>query len=265
MLKNKNNNRTKKVPKRNKNTKKTLKQIATTRRQLNRLKQETRSLRSQVPVAIKVNKRAPLSNGRTVRLRHTEYLASLSLTPSDYELSTNISVQPGFNIPFQWLAPIANNYEKYRINSIQIEYKPSCATTTPGHVWIVYDPDVYDQPPSSMQEVLQYKYHLYGSVFSPHRMNLSSSIFKQLFVRSFQQPVVGDLKTYDSGQFFIGYSASSATLTAGFFSIAYDVTLYDPQPNLYSDLATFCRGNYKSGIADIYLNGAPQAFNTDAT
>jgi len=56
-------------------------------------------------------------------------------------------VNPGFDSLFPWLSPQAEAWEKYRFRKLKFIYVPTCSTSTPGRVGMVFDYDPEDGEP----------------------------------------------------------------------------------------------------------------------
>lgn len=60
-----------------------------------------------------------------------------------------------------WLSSIAVGYEKFKINSISLDYCSTCSATAEGYVVIAYDTDPADvsiAPGLSFTELSNFKY-----------------------------------------------------------------------------------------------------------
>lgn len=53
-------------------------------------------------------------------------------------------VNAGNQYLMPWLSSIANGYEKFKINSMSLEYCSTCSATAEGYVVIAYDTDPAD-------------------------------------------------------------------------------------------------------------------------
>jgi len=69
------------------------------------------------------------NNGQSTRIQHREYLFDLSQGPTAGVFSnTSFAINPGVLASFPYLAPIAANFEEYRINGLVFEF---ISTTSP--------------------------------------------------------------------------------------------------------------------------------------
>jgi hypothetical protein len=83
-----------------------------------------------------------------VCIKNTEY--SLSFSTSAAFGGSVVNVVPH---SFPWLNGIAQNYSKFRWKSFRFIYIPACSTTTSGTVSMMYQYDIPDSSPTSVQQM----------------------------------------------------------------------------------------------------------------
>jgi hypothetical protein len=191
------------------------------------------------PVA--VNTRARTRRARItgmsggVVVKHREYIGEV--VGNTTFAAQSYQVQPGLSQSFPWLAGIANNFEKYRIRSLKLEYVNVSATSERGRITLAYDKDPLDEDPVGKVDLFAYEGAEEGSVWSPLSLTIPCKN-EELFTRS--GTVTGtDLKTYDFGRLVVGASNTSDTQTVGELFLSYEIELITPQP-------TKCPSLYRS-------------------
>jgi len=186
---------------------------------------------TRAPVA--VNARARTRRARVrgntkggITIKHREYIGEVngntSFSASSYQ------VQPGLNVSFPWLSGIANNFEKYRVKSLVLEYINVSATSERGRVTMAFDADPLDEDPAGKVDLFSYKGAVEGSVWSPLRLVIPCEN-KDYFTRD--GTISGtDLKTYDMGKLIVGASNTADTSVIGELFLSYEIELTIPQP-----------------------------------
>lgn len=227
-------------------TKKILKQIAASavamagakpakkalKRKRNRAKRK-----GNIPVSIPVAQSNVLTNNRprySVKdgnfcVKHREYITDIAGSSSFTARTFNIN--PGLIAVFPWLANIANQYESYLFKSLHFIYEPACATTVAGSIMLAVDFDASDVAPTSKVQMMSYS----NAVRSPpwemtKYLSINSDLRKfgvQRYVRN--NPVSGDIKTYDIGNFFIATSNFADNTFVGELYVEYELEFYTPQ------------------------------------
>lgn len=173
------------------------------------------------------------TTGTTICVAHTEFIADIISTGSAFAV-TRYAVNPGLNVSFPWLSNMANNYESYKFKKLEYQYKPICATSTPGKVILAIDFDAADAAPSSKLVMNSYEGAVSCSpwdliTYKATNANLNK-FGVQRFVRVGIVPTGTDIKTYDIGNILVGTSNTPATSTTlGELYVTYEVEFYTPQ------------------------------------
>jgi len=160
-----------------------------------------------------------------VTIRHREYVADVAGNTTFGV--TSFTVQPGLAASFPWLSGIANNFEKYRVKSMSMQYINVAATDERGRITIAFDRDPLDADPETKADLFSYKGATEGSVWTGTTLSVPGG--PDLFTRN--GTVTGtDLKTYDYGKFLVGVSNTADTAVVGELFINYEIELTIPQP-----------------------------------
>ncbi len=145
--------------------------------------------------------------------------------------ATQVKFNPGLPI-YTWLSLQAIGWEKYRVKQLEFVYVPAEAvTTTPGTIYLAYDYDPVDAPPSSLASISTYETQASGRVFEslschgrPDRMH--DGVQKKK-VRG--GPVGGDLILYDACTINVGTVSCADTSALGQLWVYYDIEFYSRQ------------------------------------
>lgn len=182
-------------------------------------------------------------SGAGFRVQHREFVTSLQ-TPTGTSLTYTFLCNPAipYNATesghlqptglFTWLVSVAQNYQKYKINSLSLEFVPSAPTTIAGNITagIDYNVDNPDngitlQELTSLSEAVQ---SAYWTSFSLHAKPQPSNTPGPKFIRNFA--VAGSKVTYDAFLFYVTLSQTSTSQLIGNLWVTYDITFMSPQP-----------------------------------
>lgn len=181
----------------------------------------------------KVTIRAPrqrfLPNGNLL-VSHREFIAKV---PGSVNFSvTSDPINPGLPVQFKWLYPIANQYESYRIRKLSYEFVNSKAGTFAGDVIMGIDYDPLDATPFNEEELQTYWGARTGQICEPLTLHADIKALHKLgpdkFVRMGTLSANRDLKTYDSGTFFIATTDCADTSTIGRLFVNYEIEFQTP-------------------------------------
>ena len=171
-----------------------------------------------------------------VRVKHREMIGTISNSAAFAvglagSLNPGLPTTPGVFTPdtsiYSWIQPMANLFEKYRIEQMRVVYEPSCAVVETGTVAMMIDYDSLDGPPTSIKEVLASQNAVYGPPWKGFSMNVRPQPLP-LWTRPGAAPAVSDLKTYDFGNLFI-CTEGSGTNAVGRVFVEYVIALIVPQ------------------------------------
>jgi len=179
-----------------------------------------------VPVQTGVGAR---SGANSIVIRHREYVTSVTCSVA---FNCNyVSLNPGLSATFPWLSLVSAGYEKYRFRQIRFIYKPQCASTTAGSLWMAIDTDASDPTPSSKAVIASYANAAMGSLWSPLSVQYpikNMDNMKQWYVRP-GYIANTDVKMYDVGNLYFATEGAAAPIPVGDVFVEYTVELLVPQ------------------------------------
>lgn len=141
------------------------------------------------------------------------------------------SVNPGLTGTFPWLASIAQNYQRYKFDSLEFYYRPLVSAYSTagqiGKVVLSFNVDAADQAVSSISGLENISPSADGMPFEQIRLVVPPrDMNRQMdahYVRGSVLPP-GDIKTYDCGLLHVGVSGTSNTSTIGELRVRYRVS-----------------------------------------
>jgi hypothetical protein len=179
------------------------------------------------------------ADGSKMVVRHREYIMDIVSSPTANTFyNQSIPIQPGLPASFPWLAPISQQFEKYRPMGMVYEFKSLSADAissgqanmTIGGVIMATN---YNSASANFVNKQQMDNCQYStsckpseSFYHPIECNPDVTPLHSLYVRSGAVPYGQDQKTYDLGNFQIasfGIAASSVVL--GELWCSYDIVL----------------------------------------
>jgi len=209
----------------------------------------------QVPAAYVYKNQNSQAKMRVVRngihVRHTEMITTvIDNGYSDGQVAAFINLSylmnPGLPALFPWLSGIANCYETWKLNYITIEYQPECATSTPGSVRMMIDPDSKDNAPANISLLMANQIKSDSQVFTKSSVTISSKSVKfynrPLLVTSIWPPPISstaggyDAAEYLAGMFYLGTNGIGSNAAVGKLLVHYDIVLTNPCPNRPTDI-----------------------------
>lgn len=167
-----------------------------------------------------------------IRVTHREYIQEVRSATNAFELNKTFHINVGDKENFPWLARIAHNFQRYRLNSCTFHFNSTSgsvsSTQALGEVVGAYHDNVTTAVPQNKQQLLQ----LSKSASCVTSNNCSFPIpveGKFRYVRG----VVGQgtdshgtRDTYDEGKFFLATQGTPGTdVNVGELWVSYDVTL----------------------------------------
>jgi len=162
-------------------------------------------------------------------IHHKEFLANLTGTAA-WTLKNTYALNPGLPASFPWLSTQAQAWEMYKFNSIKFIFHTFAPTSTAGAVSLIPDYDAADGQPPNELAASSYQNMIEDACWKDIVCSLSpkamSGIGKEHFVRI--TTISGDIKTYDSGNFYVATSNSVGTPALGKLWVEYDVMLTVP-------------------------------------
>jgi len=148
---------------------------------------------------------------------------------------TQFSTNPGLAATFPWLSKIAQNFETYKFNKLNVEYITSVGSNVGGSICIAPDYNSADAQPTSLQQMEQYM-DAWRDVFWENgvcRINPKGmgALGPMRYIRASALASNLDIKTYDVCNIFVGTSGITTDANAsqiGELWVNYDVDLCIP-------------------------------------
>lgn len=219
------------------------------------------------PVAYSLSVRNSQPNIGKVVVKHKEYLAnSLVSTGTGFRIVLSQAINPGLSFLFPWCCNIGACYEMYRYRKIDFVYRGGCSTSTAGQVYMAFDNDVLDGPPTTIQDFCQTAVSAYSNVWTSQlRLSVPKNMLnKLLYTRLDSNNMANkDQKTYDIGAFYIATDlVSGAGIGLGVVSIEYEVEFMIPQPRTAADNgeSIAITSSAASGVTNVDVNGSADLF-----
>jgi hypothetical protein len=201
----------------------------------NQLANRTRKIRATQIADIPHIPGAPVSIGTRLATSSPKFSTTAgSITVTHRELlgfvtlSTQSTSDLGFVNPtnpylFPWLSTIAGMYDKYRINSLVLDYIPTCATSQTGQVALAWDPSGNDATTTYI-EMFNMKC-VNSQPWLPLSLRIPPSDVKLMGENAVSSSVAQDY--YNHGRLTLGVDGSGTT---GMHYMTYSITLLNPQP-----------------------------------
>nr|WRQ65761.1 structural protein [Tolivirales sp.] len=179
------------------------------------------------------------SKGRTTcRIKHREFIQDIGgVASTAFNVWFAPRVNPGSGSLFPWLADIADRFEKYRFNSLALQYRSLVGTSSSGKVTLSFDLDALDSAPKTKLEQSMCKNLVEGPVWSNFQLDINKRDLDNEPAERYVAAAVNasltvpgtDQKTYDIGRLFMSTSGVGNTpLISGELWVEYDVELITP-------------------------------------
>jgi hypothetical protein len=219
-----------------------------------------------------------------VTVEHTEYLKDVLgvgtavfpdlATVGSFQLFAN----PGQNSSFPWLSTLAENFDEYKFDYLEVSYEPSVGTDTDGKLLLTFDPDVLDEFPNSKQEMLEARVQLDAVPWQRAKLNVPKDLLSDWrYVRTGDVPVGADQHVYDTGVFncatpgapsgmigecFVSYKVRLRTPNGGAVKGGYS---YSEAASLAAPLGTDLVSTDASSLQAHWKSGTKFCFTTPGT
>lgn len=183
-------------------------------------------------------------------------------------VNSSFMINPGMSGTFPWLSGIANNYETWKIHHVTFEYIPECATSTPGSIRMMIDPDSKDVAPQTVADMManQIKSDLQPYMKSSVTITRKNVRFydRPLLVTNTWPPPVSttaagfDQAEYLSGFFYLSTGGIGLTGTGvGRLFVTYDIELFNPCPRRPTGSpAVIASKTLTSGYTDVFAGAS---------
>lgn len=186
--------------------------------------------RRSVPLAASRKKvaRQPRVNGsRAFTVSHSEFLADLTAVDPGFDVKS-YAINPAQSTTFPWLSSLARNFDQYRIKTLVVRFESAAPATENGRVFMAFDYDPQDPPPSSKGEFMSYRGATSDAVWTSGSVSLTGPrLGKAFYTRPGQ--VVGDVRLFDAANLLVSTSGVSNGLLCGELYIDYTMELVNPQ------------------------------------
>jgi hypothetical protein len=103
-----------------------------------------------------------LPNG-DIEVTHREYVQDVNTT--NLFTATQLAINPGRSTMFPWLSNLALNYERYRFEKLEFEWRTGQPTTSPGRVGLYVDYDMADPAPTTKAQAYTSRGYVDGPVW----------------------------------------------------------------------------------------------------
>lgn len=208
-----------------------------------------------------------------IRVRHREYIGDVfsSNTVGDFKVQ-DFPIQPGLDTTFQWLAPIALQYQEWIPLGIIFEFKSNTGFTSAapspatGTVIMATDYDSFDQHPFTDKVSMENVVHsttakTTESFLHPVECAPKRNVLDRMFVRGQAIPGTQPPQFYDLGTFCIAsIGCPTANQNLGELWCTYEIGLSkatmknsgsDAVQSDQFDLTTTAGGTFANAIADL--------------
>ncbi len=187
---------------------------------------------------------------------------------------TTFPLNPGLFSTFPWLSGQAPLYETYRFKRLSFEFESSQSSSKIGVVIMSTDYDAAEPAPINKQQIMDYMGASRGQSwtnFIHHCSIPAMNAYRKRYVRVGTLPANQDIKTFDSGNFYIATIGQDNTDQIGELYVNYEVEFYTPQLNgpnqllggrVIASAASMVNTNLLGTTAT--LDGSASGINVDA-
>jgi hypothetical protein len=202
---------------------------------MSRRNRNQKAIGSQVSAPVATARQSTTREPRFTRTRagervcHSELIATIN--GSVGFTANKFVVNAGDATTFPWLSDIAQRYEQYRFHNIRFELLTRTGTGTVGSVILAPEYNAQHPDPSTEAIVTAYRGAVENVPWRDISCQLSTADMYALGPRKYVRSgaVPGDLKTYDSANFYVCTVEEADTTAIGKLWVHYDVELYVPQ------------------------------------
>jgi hypothetical protein len=189
---------------------------------------------SMAPVSIStrhITRKASIrSNPKMTTVTHRELVGSAVTGSTGFNVTASYALNPGLATSFPWLSVQAQQFQEYRFRKLCYEYVPIAPTSTQGDVTLCVDYDSSNPPPTSEVQASDLSGTIVDSCWKPIMIRLNPSALHAIGPRKFIRSgnSYGDLKTFDSGNFYLCTENETGTTTIGKLYVSYTVEFFTP-------------------------------------
>jgi len=185
---------------------------------------------------------APLARARTMQTQQIntfstpmreEYVVTIPGTTLPLAIHKTLRCNPGDPEFSKWGANIANCFESYKYDYLEIEYVPRCSANTSGYVAISPDTNPHDPAPVTEQELYanvraksDSPWKSFKVVFSKEMLNKQNRYFCR---KNGQLPLGADKDLYDTAVLHLAGGGQENGVFIGQIWIRWRATFYTPE------------------------------------
>jgi hypothetical protein len=145
-------------------------------------------------------------------------------------LQATYALNPGLAATFPWLSTLAPAYQQYTIHKIGFEYIPIAPTNTQGDVILSPDYNPSDLAPASEPQACDHRGAVTNVCWDKSKCYFKIGDLHALGAKRYVRTcnTAGDIKTFDSGKFYLSTNNQTSTATIGKLFISYDIEFFVP-------------------------------------
>jgi len=149
---------------------------------------------------------------------------------SSFNVAYTFPLQPGLAELLPWGSTVASQYEQYHINSMVFHWVPFISTSTPGSIMMMVDYNPADLPPATETQFMDHAGATTSAAWESLSFKCDVSQMHALGPKKYIRAcaVAGDIKTYDSGTFYLAVDNGTA-VPWGKLYVEYDIEFFIPQ------------------------------------
>lgn len=183
-------------------------------------------------------------------IQHSDVIDASVDMASDYTL-TEFIMNPGNSRTFPWGNRIFRCFELFRILALEFEWCPSAASAETGVVALFWEPDWNDNPPTSLEELLNNEFSQGGSTWLNHKLTIPKRMFSP-FNTNAKRIRDSDVDTteqesHDFGRFYLATQGSTST-GVGSLVINYKIAASVPQYRQFNGEWTHITNDLAAGV-----------------
>jgi len=189
-------------------------------------------------VSYKMVTKAPVmkrTKARSLVVSQRELIVGSVAGSTDFALQVDLSINPGLATSFPWLAPIASQWQQYRIKKLVFEWIPIAATNTAGDYLMAFEYNASEPVPSTEQELSAYEGAIMSSTWCASKLVLDLGASNSILRKTVRQvATAGDIKTFDIGRLIVATNNCPNTNNVGKLYADYDIEFFVPQVSVSS-------------------------------
>ena len=146
-----------------------------------------------------------------------------------FAIGAEFPLNPGMPTTFPWLSQVAQNYEQYRFEELEFQFISRSPSNTKGSVTLAVDYDASDDAPTTEIEMSDFQGTVEGCPWQNLSLRCDRAALNAFPKRYVRNTAVGDdIKTFDSGNFYIASNDCADTTALGKLWVRYKVRLFVP-------------------------------------